>query len=81
MPDVAQVAVHLKELNDPALQDAWVSALADLAWFELYYANRPQDAGQWINGLKLVLPVDSVTVRRYQGWSDLLSNHPAEARQ
>jgi tetratricopeptide (TPR) repeat protein len=78
---VSAVSAKLKQPDDPSLRDAWVSALADLSWFELYYANQPQAAVQWIDALKLVVATDNETLARSQGWEDLLSGRLDEAEK
>lgn len=78
---VAEVSAKLKQIDNPALRDGWISALADLSWFELYYANQPQAAAQWINALKVVVAPDNQILARTQGWEDVLAGRLDEAQK
>lgn len=62
------------------LADAYRSALTDLAWFEIYFAQKPQDALPLIDQLKAISPDDSVSVTRLEGWAYLVQGKLAEAR-
>jgi hypothetical protein len=62
-------------------QDAFVGVAADLAWLELYFAEKPDAAAPWIAALKDLLTTDSVTVTRLDGWLDLLQNRPDQASE
>lgn len=79
--DPADAAKRLNAVNDPQLKAAFVSAVSDMAWFELYFAGQPEGGAKWLSALKQVLPEDDATVRRLQGWYELDSAAPAKAKE
>jgi hypothetical protein len=80
-PDPAAVAEKVKASDDPALQGEFVSALAPVAWFELYFNERPADAQKPIEALATVLPEDSILLRRLRGWHQMSTRQPEKARE
>jgi tetratricopeptide (TPR) repeat protein len=80
VPDPADAVRRLKAGEAADLKAAFVNAVSDLAWLELYFAEKPDAAAKWVNALKEVLPPDSVTIARLVGWLDLLQNRPDDAR-
>jgi tetratricopeptide (TPR) repeat protein len=79
LPDLAQEAGTMKKAP-PVARDAYVSALGDLAWIELYFKGDAASAGRAIDALKALLPSDSVTLTRLQGWQLLVNKKKAEAK-
>ncbi len=79
-PDPSAAIESLKAHDRPELHDAFVWALDNLAWFEVYYDQQPDAATPWIKALKALLPAEDVTLRRVQGWQDLAAGRAAEAR-
>src|SRR6202011_5921598 len=58
--DPKPVIQKLASAPNPAAQQALVSVVWDLAWFELYFDNQPQAARKWIDALRAVLPADDL---------------------
>src|SRR5690606_20159209 len=65
---------------DPELQAAYASAVADLAWFELYFKGPGEQTDRLLAFLRSMAPADSATLARLEGWNFLLRNRPDEAR-
>ncbi|HEY8668823.1 MAG TPA: hypothetical protein VIL86_19405, partial [Tepidisphaeraceae bacterium] len=80
LPDLSADIKNLKEKHDEELKNAYVAVLADMAWFELYYNNKPQEAMKLIEVLTGLLPEGNVTVTRLEGWNYLKQGKPDEAR-
>jgi len=77
------IAGDVKKLADgamPAATAAYASALADLAWLEIYFNNKPADAQQYITPLRQIVPADSVILARLEGFSYLTDGKRDEAR-
>lgn len=70
----------IRKSDDPRLLERYVTALADLAWLELYFNDSAQAADPLIAGIASVLTDESPTVARLQGWSFLRSGKLDEAR-
>ena len=79
--DPKPVIQKLASAPNPAAQQAFSSVVGDLAWFELYFDNQPQAARIWIDALRAVLPPDDLLVQRLEGWEQLVSEHPQQARE
>ena len=58
-----------------------VSTLTDLAWLELYFAEDASAAAHWVGALREILPADSVTLARLDGWTDLVAGNTEQARE
>lgn len=78
--DPAAVAQQVKQLNNPQLAAAAVSAATDLSWFELYFANQPAAGQKWASAAAALLPADADVVRVLNGWASLLDNQADAAR-
>src|SRR5207247_6050936 len=79
-PDPAEAVQRIKSGDAEQWKNALVNALSDLAWFELYFAEKPDAAAKWVAALKEVLPPDGVTVARLDGWLDVLRGKADDAR-
>ncbi len=53
--------------------------MTDLAWFQIYFQEAPDEASRWVGAIREVLPPNDTTAIRLQGWLDLVSDHPQEA--
>jgi predicted Zn-dependent protease len=62
-------------------ESALVSTLTDLAWLELFFAEDADAAGKWVVALRELLPADSVTLARLDGWLDLVAGRTDQARE
>jgi len=63
----------------PQQKAAFVAALTDLAWFEVYYNQSAASARTWIDALGQLLPPEDITIVRLRGWFELMENRQAEA--
>lgn len=70
----------LIELGDPQITAAYASTLADLAWMYIYFSAKPDLAAPVIANLQQLLPADSITLARLDGWSYLAAGKTQEAR-
>lgn len=68
---LSQAIAQVKTANDPQLRDALVKALADLAWFNIYFRHKPELATGYIDAMSQLLPADHPLLRRMIGWTDL----------
>jgi tetratricopeptide (TPR) repeat protein len=71
---------RLQESGDPNLTAEYSSTLADLAWLRVYFQQNPQEAAQVIAQLRQLLPADSVTLARLEGWAYLVAGQAQEAQ-
>jgi tetratricopeptide (TPR) repeat protein len=67
--------------EDPDLLEALVSAVTDLAWFHVYYNERPEMGRRLVQQLEGVLDERSVTRLRLLGWADLREERVDRARE
>jgi hypothetical protein len=79
--DPAEAVRRLKKGEGEDFNGAFVSAAADLAWLELYFAEKPEAAAPWVAALKELLTAENVTVTRLEGWLDLLQGRPDQASE
>lgn len=78
---VAAAVARVKQGDVPLeLRSALIGAATDAAWFEVYFARRPGDASNWIQILAQLLPPGDLTLQRMQGWLDLVSGDPRQAK-
>ncbi len=84
LPDLAGDAQRLQKLDDPQRRDEltgqYISALADLAWFETYFNNKSAPALQAAKVIRAIQGDASVTAARLEGWGYLRGTKPDEAR-
>ena len=78
-PDAMAAARRVKAGESPDLQPALVAALSDLAWLELFFAEDADAAANWVGALRELLPADSVTLTRLDGWLDLVAGRSEQA--
>lgn len=78
--NVAADIKKLQEIGDPQLTAAYASTLADLAWLYVYFNEQPAGAEKVLASLRQLLPADSITLTRLEGWIYLGSGRPQEAR-
>jgi hypothetical protein len=77
----AQPANPADKQQTQQLKDAFISAMDDMAWLELYYADKPDDAKRWIDALKVVAPKGNMVLERLEGWYALQTQKPQDAAQ
>lgn len=79
--NISSLSEDIKRIGSeqPHLRDAYVLALADLAWLHLYFNEQPEAAAEAIKGLELILPQGNVTVARLAGWKYLMEGKSQEA--
>ncbi|HEX4123092.1 MAG TPA: hypothetical protein VHY37_00075, partial [Tepidisphaeraceae bacterium] len=80
MPAANKLARAKPSPQTQRMKDAFISAMVDQAWLELYYAHKPQDAGRWTDALKVVA-AGSPQLERLEGWYDLQTQKFEEAAQ
>lgn len=81
-PDPSAVAERVKGLgDDDGARELFVSAVSDLAWFEVYFNGDAAAAGKWIEALATVLPDDNLTLARLRGWAQVAQKQPDAARE
>lgn len=78
--DVSADVKKLDQAKDEQLTNAYVDGLSDLAWLELYFRNSAADAGGYVAALQQLLPADSGTLARLEGWNYLVQGKKDEAR-
>lgn len=79
-PNPAAAVAALSAKDQPDNRTAFVWALDNLAWFEIYYDQQPDAATPWINALKSIVPADDITLQRLKGWQDLAAGQTSNAR-
>jgi tetratricopeptide (TPR) repeat protein len=78
---LADTVARLKRPDaSPFYRSEFVSAMADLAWLELYHFRSESGAKPWVDALGQLLPADDLTVVRLRGWLELVGNRPDAAR-
>jgi hypothetical protein len=78
--DVPGDIKRLQESGDANLTSDYASTLADLAWLRVYFHQDTQGAAQVIAQLRQLLPADSITLARLEGWSYLIAGQAQEAQ-
>ncbi len=80
LPDLAPVVAELNHDGNPQAKRLFVDAVADLARFQIYFAQQPAASGGLLEALHGVLPDNDSRLADLQGWADMLSNKPDDAR-
>ncbi|MDB5295249.1 MAG: hypothetical protein JWO31_1232, partial [Phycisphaerales bacterium] len=71
---------RLNRPDAPAdLRADFVSAVADLAWFELYFERSEAAAKTWVDAMAELVPATDGRLLRFRGWLDLVAGRRAEA--
>ena len=78
--DVPGDIKRLQEAGDPEMIADYSSTLADLAWLRVYFQQQPQQAAQVVAQLRQLLPAESVTLARLEGWAFLVAGQTQEAQ-
>ena len=76
--DVVAQAKLIKESGNEDAIAQYAAALTDLAWLEIYFAEKPDAAAPLLEALRGLSPAENVTVPRLEGWSFLLSKKLVE---
>jgi hypothetical protein len=71
---------QIQQTGDTELGSIYASGLADLAWLEIYFNQKPADAQRYLAALRQILPGDSGTIARLEGWSYLVEGKLEEAK-
>lgn len=79
--DPAPVIEKLKGGQFREAEVAFVDAMFDLAWFELYFDKQPDAARKWVDAMRAIVPPDDLKLQVLQGWQALQSNQPDKARE
>lgn len=80
LPDLADDVKKLQESGTEIQKAAFVTAAQDLAWYELFIQKSPLDAKRLIDALRPLLPDDSLTLARLEGWDFLVQDKKDEAK-
>ncbi|HEY7087340.1 MAG TPA: hypothetical protein VH518_04575, partial [Tepidisphaeraceae bacterium] len=64
----------LTERKDIDLTANYAAGLADQAWLDIYFNNKPADAQGYLEALRHLIPADSAILARLEGWSFLVDN-------
>jgi hypothetical protein len=81
-PELPDLAADLKKLPDAAdeVREAYTLTLIDLAWYEIYFNEQPQEAGRYMELLRVLVADDAPSLVRLEGWSLLVAGKKDEAR-
>lgn len=79
--DPAPVLQKVQQPKNEGMKAAVISVASDIAWFELYFDHKADAAGKWIDILKPLLPADSVTLGRLEGWQALIAGQVSQAHE
>ena len=66
--------------TEQQLHDAWANFLADLAWYQIYFLQKPDEAKPTIDALRELTGEKAPVIARLEGWSFLVNGHADEAR-
>ena len=81
-PEEALAAVKRVKAGESAdWEPALISTLTDLAWLELFFAEDAAAADKWVAPLRELLPPDSMTLARLNGWIDLVAGRDEQAKE
>ena len=61
-------------------RDVWTTFLSELAWYQLYFAGKPDAAKVTIDALKELVGESAPAVARLEGWQFLLAGRADEAK-
>lgn len=79
LPDLSEDIVRAQQPDNEGRKRALVATLSDLAWFQIYFANAPQDATKTLEALRKLADENSVSLARLEGWALLMQNRTQEA--
>jgi hypothetical protein len=79
-PDPAALQKLAADSKKETVKESLAAAALYVAWFKIYFQEKPDEAQPWINLLKSQLVENSQTVARLEGWSLLLAGKADEAR-
>lgn len=77
---VSADVAKLKDADNENLKALYTATLVDLAWVDIYGRGKPADAQPTMNALRELLPQDSATLARLDGWSALANGDKATAQ-
>lgn len=79
VPDLAGDLNQVKAMVSDDARNAYVSVLADIAWYQVCYLGQPVTPGV-MDFLRQSLPADGVTLARLDGWNALAQGKSDEAK-
>jgi hypothetical protein len=84
-PSISEIDIpadlkKLAEAQNLDLSAAYASGLADLAWLEMYFNSNPAAAAPYVAALRQILPSESPTLVRLEGWAFLVDGKNDEAK-
>lgn len=75
---LADTITRVKKAN-PDVRADFISAVTDLAWFEVYFNRSATASRNWITTLSDLVPAEDLALVRLRGWFEILENRQAEA--
>lgn len=79
VPNLTADLAQVKAMVSNEARNAYVSVLADIAWYQMYYLEQPVNPGV-LEFLRQTLPADNVTLTRVEGWNALVQGKGDDAR-
>jgi tetratricopeptide (TPR) repeat protein len=80
VPDLAGDVERWKKAEDPRLKDAYLQAVGDLAWFEVFFNDRPAEAEALLNHFNKLAEESGAFAARTAGWILLAQGKTDEAK-
>ncbi len=80
LPDLGLTVSRINQGGSSELRNAFISAVTDLATLGVYFAQDAEMSAKLIARLKAVVPDDSPTLARLQGWNYLIQGKRDEAK-
>lgn len=80
LPDPAAALQRVQESNRPELLDAFALAASEIAWFQIFYEQRGDEAKAWIDAFKAARPEFTEIATRLEGWSFFVNGQHGEAQ-
>jgi tetratricopeptide (TPR) repeat protein len=80
VPDLAGDVKRWKENQDQQLKDAYLQAVGDLAWFEVFVNDRPAEAEALLNHFNQLAEEGNLFAARTAGWILLAQGKTDEAK-
>lgn len=79
LPDLSGDPARLRQAGKPWLTDAYVAAVSDLAWFQLYYRHDATAADPFLAVLGKLLSNRDIQLARLRGWRLYVGGDPVGA--
>jgi tetratricopeptide (TPR) repeat protein len=80
LPDLGGDVERWQNAKDPQLKDAYLQAVGDLAWFEVFVNERPAEAEALLNHFRKLAGEENLFAARTAGWILLAQGKVDEAK-